>query len=152
MAFTLSQRLWNKAGEAERSQRVLPTRLPLEIDGRLLTAATTSVWAALLSSAHTHQHMVRLTKRRPGRLTPHRSLRCSNNPIPIILSKQKRINNAAWDFGAFSTRLVELLTLSISIWSLSKSVRCWCLVIFQTNWLKWQNPRFLPMSNARVIE
>lgn len=61
----------------ERKERYhhafLPTRLPLEIVGRLLTAASTSTWAAALSSAPTHEYTHAHTFRRtqivhPGRL------------------------------------------------------------------------------------
>ncbi|CAB1438178.1 unnamed protein product [Pleuronectes platessa] len=45
-------------------------RLTLEIDGCLLTAASTSTWAAVLSSAPTHEYTQAKTNRAPGEACP----------------------------------------------------------------------------------
>ena len=61
LLFTLPRRKmrWR---ERKRRYRHAPTRPPLEIDSRPLTAASTAAWVAVLSSAPTHKYTLSHTR------------------------------------------------------------------------------------------
>lgn len=117
--YTLAKKMSWRERQQRYQHAFLPTRLPLEIDGRLLTAASTSTWVTVLSSAPTHEHTRTHKLYTWGGLPSHQSVRCSHNLIPIILSKECK--QSCWGYISFwecphfinlqETPLVHLLFL-----------------------------------------